>query len=831
MQPSVSAIFTGANHQNQVSDYNKQKEIIAFGAGKNIALWRPLDQHYKGVYTTLKGHESEVTCCRFLSESLLVSTSEDFKIKIWEFDDNTDSNAKCIQTIDHYTHTVTTLDCDTQTGKVFATGSADGKVSIWCGSAASTQFELKHEFLIKKNVFPLCVSIQKIEETDAYLLAVGGTIASVFIYSFLINETNNFDIENFQQAACMEGHEDWIKCLDFRRDERLVYTLATGSQDRYIRLWKIDIAYKDKKIKEQDSKKLSLLSNKKYKFQVSSQISGAINFEALIMGHDDWVSSIKWHETKEQLLASTANTELMVWEPEEASGIWICNSRLGELSSKGASTATGSSGGFWSCLWFTQNNTEYVFTNGKTGSWRCWSCPLNSSLTVGDANNKTEEAEGETQTNDEEEDVLAFRDSSFKVWKSELAITGPYREATDVAWSNDGYLLATSLDQTTRLFSKWLLENSQEKFEAWKEFSRPQIHGYDMVCVEPITNTSFISGGDEKILRSFDEPRGVAQILDKFSDIHLNSESMPESASLPVLGLSNKATADAHIRDDEDQDVRETEENTNITYDLISSLTGPPVEDQLQRHTLWPEIEKLYGHGYEITCVDVSPDKQIVATACRSNTKQHAVIRIFDTTTWLQLKPVLPFHNLTVTRLRFSKDNKYLLSVSRDRQWAVWERNMADNSFVLKYKNEKPHTRIIWDAEWCPLEFDNAFITASRDKSLKIWSFDDNDFKLKNVIKLNEPITALSVLNSLVQGKVIVAVGKESGDTSIFSYDHENGFASVVAFDPAITPSGRNNRLRWRPVSQKNIEDPNLMLASASQDNSVRIYAVPKDLF
>ena len=118
--------------------------------------------------------------------------------------------------------------------------------------------------------------------------------------------------------------------------------------------------------------RLTLLSNKQYKFQIDDELRVGINFEALIMGHDDWISSLQWHESRLQLLAATADTSLMVWEPDETSGIWVCSLRLGEMSSKGASTATGSSGGFWSCLWFTHERIDFFLTNGKTGSWRIW---------------------------------------------------------------------------------------------------------------------------------------------------------------------------------------------------------------------------------------------------------------------------------------------------------------------------------------------------------------------------------------------------------------------------------------------------------------------------
>lgn len=52
----------------------------------------------------------------------------------------------------------------------------------------------------------------------------------------------------FSKALTLEGHEDWIRCLDFTRYPRSeaqdseVETdvmLASGSQDGYIRLWRI----------------------------------------------------------------------------------------------------------------------------------------------------------------------------------------------------------------------------------------------------------------------------------------------------------------------------------------------------------------------------------------------------------------------------------------------------------------------------------------------------------------------------------------------------------------------------------------------------------------
>lgn len=782
MSPSVQqeALFIGANQQNQTSDFSKEYGTVAFGAGKTIALWNPLNSDKNGVSITLKGHQAIVTCVRFIHGTpFMVSTSEDFHIKIWKLNNAT---WECLQTIEHYNHTIVSLSVSPG---IIAVGSANGFVSLWYQSEEEDNdtFELGQEFEIEKNVLPLSLSLSNVEK-NRYLLAVGGTNVHVFIYSFILEN----GIQNCLQRAKLEGHEDWVKSLSFRHQETPGdYLLCSGSQDRYIRIWRIRINDLIENTVE-DENKLTLLNNKQYTFNVVDDLRVCINFDALIMGHDDWISSLQWHETRLQLLASTADTSLMVWGPDEASGVWICDLRLGEISSKGASTATGSSGGFWSCLWFNINDTDYILTNGKSGAWRMWSTKDNLNV-----------------------DEM-------------LGISGATKEVTDIAWAPNGeYLLSTSLDQTTRLFAPWLYNNDESKRDVvtWHEFSRPQIHGYDMICVEPISNTRFVSGGDEKILRSFDEPKGIAELLKKFVHIIAGDESaMPESASLPVLGLSNKATGDDI---DEEQDDEDEESNKNISYDIITSLDGPPIEDQLQRHLLWPEIEKLYGHGYETTCLDVSPDGKLIASACRSNTPQHAVIRIFSIDTWLEIKPPLAFHSLTITRLRFSPDKKYLLAVCRDRKWSIWERNFEDNSFTLKCSNEKPHTRIIWDGDWTPAEFGNAFVTGARDRTIKLWKFDNDsqDYKMISSVKHDKPVTALSVYPKLINGKLLVALGLEDGSIFIY-YFKDDKFELVHKLEDQITPADKITRLRWSSLERNSKK----LLASASSDTSSRIYSV-----
>lgn len=119
--------------------------------------------------------------------------------------------------------------------------------------------------------------------------------------------------------------------------------------------------------------------------------------------------------------------------------------------------------------------------------------------------------------------------------------------------------------------------------------------------------------------------------------------------------------------------------------------------------TLWPEIEKVFGHGYEVRfsfssspsfrvlishllnqsiSLAVSSSKRYVATACKATTAEHAVVRVYHTETWQLVGQPLEGHSLTVTRIAFSPDDRYVLSVSRDRTWRLFE--LHDEKGVAK---------------------------------------------------------------------------------------------------------------------------------------------------
>jgi elongator complex protein 2 len=77
----------------------------------------------------------------------------------------------------------------------------------------------------------------------------------------------------------------------------------------------------------------------------------------------------------------------------------------------------------------------------------------------------------------------------------------------------------------------------------------------------------------------------------------------------------------------------------------------------------------------------VSNSRRLVATACKATTVEHAVVRIYETETWQPFGQPLEGHSLTVTRIAFSPGDRFVLTVSRDRSWRLYEgKGNAGNS-------------------------------------------------------------------------------------------------------------------------------------------------------
>nr|XP_042709866.1 elongator complex protein 2-like isoform X3 [Chrysemys picta bellii] len=283
-------------------------------------------------------------------------------------------------------------------------------------------------------------------------------------------------------------------------------------------------------------------------------------------------------------------------------------------------------------------------------------------------------------------------------------------------------------------------------------------------------------------------------------------------------------------------------------------LTEPPTEDHLLQNTLWPEVQKLYGHGYEIFCVACNNSKTIVASACKASKKEHAAIILWSTTSWKQLQS-LSFHNLTVTQMAFSPDDKFLLAVSRDRNWSLWKNQDKKplqsepvfSLFAYTDKNTAVHSRIIWSCDWTPDS--KYFITGSRDKKVIVWgdcgsagateSSGPGAVKpCSSILDVGDSVTAVSISHVLAPDEsYIIAVGLECGKINLYTWKQceqrpvLTDWTKCVETDNSQSHTLAIKRLCWRNrVGRAGHNDQDnsewLQLASCGDDHCVKILNV-----
>ena len=778
----------GGNRHSAATAWLTAAQCLAYGADQNVGLWRPLNDENRGVHQILQGHSDTVTAIAFsksVTGTYLISGAANGELIIWNLCQDSTLH-QLVNKNQAHEGTINTI-AAFNGFPYLITGGADGLIKVWMTD--DSNLHLHATIKPKPRFIPLALVLGAFPDTPAdegFFIAAAGTRNDIHVY--VVRGSSAI------LSCSLTGHEGWIRSLAIRPSES-GYLLASTSADKYIRLWKFsrgDTKTQTNDRTDRDIAGLEPALTAKVKSVGIGDKKYSITFEALLLGHEDWVYSADWQDNaEEKLLTTSADGTLAIWEPDPTSGIWVSETRLGEISGhKGATTATGSSGGYWTGKWIGKST---VISLGRTGSWRMWKY-----------------------------------DEHNYFWELKPGIGGHTNAANGLCWSPMGeYLLSTSSDQTTRLHAEWRKDGKR----TWHEFSRCQIHGYDCNVVSCISSHQFASGADEKLLRVFNEPKELAEALHRLCEIEPPKDAtLPETAAIPVLGLSNKEMGEP---DDiieagprkGDEDYAAAQAMAGIS---IRGISEPPTEDLLSRHTLWPEHEKLYGHGYEIS--ESAYKDSLLATSCKASSLEHAAIRLYDTNDWRQIEPPLTAHSLTVTRLAWSfGPENYLLSVGRDRQWTVFARE--GKRLKLHQSMPKAHTRMILDAAWSPTGAHPFFATAGRDKTVKLWGHDSkyaekgSEFRLTTTLSRPAAVTAIDLMCDRPEMYAILAVGEEDGRLSVHFIDLEK-----LKLERSIEVDGLSkavNRLAWRPEGPNWAKDgPGVQLAVAGADGSVRILRI-----
>jgi elongator complex protein 2 len=175
---------------------------------------------------------------------------------------------------------------------------------------------------------------------------------------------------------------------------------------------------------------------------------------------------------------------MIIWTPQTqglgGQDVWLPDQRFGEL---GAGRSLGMFGAIWAVPIGKEEEVS-VITNSWSGGLQRW--------------RREHNAAGEED------------------WIADLAPTGHALPVKDLAWDPSGsFLVSVSTDQTSRIHApcRSAVQKSASQPPVWGELGRPQVHGYDMTCVDFLGRLRFASGADEKVIRVFDAPKGFAGSL------------------------------------------------------------------------------------------------------------------------------------------------------------------------------------------------------------------------------------------------------------------------------------------------------------------------------
>lgn len=716
-----------------------------------------------------------------------ITTSYDKTAKIWQF--NLEGASKIICTfLSPNNETFISRSCLKHEAQYISlTTSIDGNIYLWQNDKLKRTLTTGYCCFYSK-IFSVENAKQRF--TFAFL---AGSDNKVHIFQVDLNDLN------LNHVLDLPGHNDWIKCVDILpldRPQTCEFLLASASQDTFVRIWLMRL-----ETEESNTTRIRTIVSK----AISSHTSAlrlTATLETVLSGHGGMITGLCWFKQirngKLKLVTCSADKTIIVWEslvvkssfyPEARSesdhtfhkyeqlpaseGKWAEIARFGETGETNLPF-------LGVCL---SHDDDIIFAHSLRGAIHAWG------------------------------------PSKGCQFVPLYSITGHSEPVTDLAWEQSGkYLLTVSQDKTCRLHSIAARDNK------WYEIARPQVHGHEINCVAAIDSLRFASGAEEKVVRVFGSTRFFIKNHDALAreklgidSTSLEEDELPAHAQLPALGLSIRGASSPYdvdmFKGDENLSgkSKKASDNTSEWHEVsklvkemskVDHLENIPVEEILLQSTLWWERNKLFGHGNELHALAVDSMGEFLASASKANRDDLAKVIVWDCSKFRKVATI-SHHSLTVTRLRFSPNSRYLLSVSRDRTWCLSERNPsgqlrnAYKKVLGTTKQDAFHERIIWDCSWTPDSM--YFMTVSRDKKAVLWNMNHLINTKVEDSGEHEKLTSFSsrTFECSIQAVDCRLIRAASSSSYLFAFGLESGSIDLYSLMPVGVSENLPEKCLW----------------------------------
>lgn len=623
--PELLYVSVGCNQTEQSIVAIPSSTALAVAGGPFVAIFDYKNEESKHVdfikdinvprtlVSTLKGHKAVVNSIEILNldqnVNLLVSSDSASSIIVWISDQHSNLDYNMIHTIDYHKASVINLSLFKINFNSFilASCSTDGeviitKLSYQNGNVSkdSWSFEKIQSFVPFRNIplslkfLPINVfnSESKLYDAQDYLnyplLALAGTNHHITLYTPIRNTADDTKSSIiYKQSIVLKGHTNWVRSLDHivvnsSNANQVDILLASGSQDKYIRVWKISYSLDNvKKAKdiEDGIKSNSLINNKE-----THETKFHIDFDA----------TANVIEIQDQLSKVLADAGLTTEDNDKLSTkVYAFSSLIPNdkdnnedlsinITAMLDTVLSGHEGWVHSVRWWQSIDDELINNNKLL----LVSSSADKTIIIwrpGDVSDYDEQKKLEVEEEEEEEDILIPRlssvnkskdssivweiidklgevgghtlgfyqglinpitglelyaighNGSLQFWKRDVeesrwvpqpGVSGHFRGIEDITWDpKENFLMTCSLDQTTRIVAPWVSRqkvNESDKYITWHEIARPQIHGYDIHCITFCEDLTMVSGADEKVIRIFTAPETFVDQLVSISNVSVD---------------------------------------------------------------------------------------------------------------------------------------------------------------------------------------------------------------------------------------------------------------------------------------------------------------------